>query len=143
MERGSRRFFAATASHRLDHSAEPRERLRQLWELSTASIGDHPQFLRLFLALLLGAEGEHAQHEVVGRVRAEGRRLLGNGLVWAYRPWGEEVAERVGDELGDLALALFDGLFVATEASGAPPAALVARSVEALHAVAEQIRARG
>jgi AcrR family transcriptional regulator len=143
MERGSRRFFAATERGRLDDAAEPEERLRQLLELSAASIGEHPQFLRLFLALLLRAEGEHAQQEVVDRVRAEGRRRLISGLVWAYQPWGEEVAERVGAELGDLAIALFDGLFVATETLGSTPAALVARSVEALHALAEQIRARG
>src|SRR4051794_17938334 len=55
MERGSRRFFAATASHRLDHSAQPPERLRPLWGPSTTSIGDHPPFLPLVPAPLLGA----------------------------------------------------------------------------------------
>jgi AcrR family transcriptional regulator len=144
MERGAQRFFATATPIQLDDRAAPRERLGRLLDQSTAAMRQHSQFLRLFIVLLLGAEGEHAQQEVITRVRAEAHRLLRLGLTWAYLPWGDEIAHRIGDQVGDLALALFDGLFMAAEVSGGqPPAELVDQAVAALHALAEQLRASG
>jgi AcrR family transcriptional regulator len=144
MERGAQRFFAAASPTDLDERSAPRERLGRLLDRSTVGMRQHPEFLRLFIVLLLGAEGEHAQEEVIIRVRAEAHRLLGLGLTWAYRPWGDEVAQRIGDQLGDLALALFDGLFMASEVQGGRPAAgLTDQAATALHALAEQVRAGG
>lgn len=143
MERGSKRFFGAGAPGADDQAAAPDERLRRLLRLSSASMRDHAQYLRLFVLLLLGVEGDDTQQDVVGRVRDEGRQLLADGLAWAYRPWGEDVAREVGGQLGDLAQALVDGIFLAGEAAGAPPDGLVEQAVVALHAMAERLRPAG
>jgi AcrR family transcriptional regulator len=143
MERGSRRFFAAADAARLPDAAEPRDRLAVLLQLSAQAVHAHPQFLRLFIVLLLGSEGEHAQHDVVARVRAEGERLLRQGLAHCYAPWGEAVALRISAGLGDVALALFDGVFISGQATESYDAALVGQAVAALHSLAEAIRSSG
>jgi AcrR family transcriptional regulator len=141
MERGSRRFFAATDIRRVAAEDHPRDRLAALVQQSLEAIQAHPQFLRLFIVLLLGSEGDHAQQDVVAQVRAEGVRRLRLGLEGAYGPWGDAVAGRIGAELGDLALALFDGLFIAGQVAGAYDAGLVERCVTAMHSLAEGVRA--
>ena len=141
MERGSRRFFAANDISRIPMPDEPADRLAAVLRTSSEAIHEHPQFLRLFIVLLLGSEGDHAQHDVVAKVRAEGARLLRRAVAFAYAPWGDELAERVGAEIGDLALALFDGIFIAGQASGTYDPGLVDRAVRGLHALAEGVRA--
>ena len=141
MERGSSRFFAATDVGLVLAQEHPRDRLAVLLQQAMAAIEVHPQFLRLFLVLLLGSEGDHAQQDVVTRVRAEGVRRLRLGLEGVYAPWGDAVARRIGAELCDLAIALFDGLFIAGQAAEPVDAALVDRAVTALHTLAEGIRA--
>ena len=147
MERGSRRFFADVGAARDATSDDPRERLHALLQRSVDAIRTHPQFLRLFIVLLLGAEGEHAQHEVVAGVRAAGRCMLHNGLRQAYEPWGEDIALRIAGEVVDLALAQFDGMFIAIEAAtgdvDAHAAALLDRTVAALHALATTVHESG
>lgn len=144
MERGSRRFFADVGEERPEPSDDPRERLHALLRRSIDAIRTHPQFLRLFMVLLLGAEGEHAQNDTVAAVRAEGARLLRHGLRLAYEPWGADVANRIADDLGDLALAMFDGLFIAVEAAPDEPdarvTALLDRAVTSLHSLATTLR---
>ena len=144
MERGAQRFFAAASPGDLDQQPEPRERVRRLLEQAVASMRQNPQFLRLFIVLLLGAGGEHAQQDVVARVRAEAHRLLAMGLACAYKPWGDEDAARIADRIAEVAMALFDGLFLASEAGGTPPPDLLLdQVVTALHALAEGVRASG
>lgn len=142
MERGSNRFFAATDISRIEAQEQPRDRLTVLMQQSTEAVHAHPQFLRLYIVLLLGAEGDHAQQDIVAHVRAEGLRRLRLGLVGAYAPWGEPVAQRIGAELVALAIAFFDGLFIAAQVAGGYEDALVAHAVTAMHAVAEGVRAR-
>jgi AcrR family transcriptional regulator len=138
MERGSKRFFAAGYPGPEDQALAPRERLRRLMELSSTSMRDHAQYLRLFVLLLLGVEGDDTQQDVITRVRDEGRQLLAAGLTWAYQPWGEAVAQDVCRHVSDLAQALLDGIFLAGEAAGGLPEDLLEQSVAALHAMAEQ-----
>ncbi len=144
MERGSRRFFTDVGATRLHLSDDPRERLHALLRRSVDAIRAHPQFLRLFMVLLLGAEGEHTQDEVVAAVRAEGGRLLAGGLRLAYEPWGADVADPIAAAAGALALARFAGIFIAIEAASddvdARAAALLDRAVAALHAIATAVR---
>jgi AcrR family transcriptional regulator len=142
MERGAKRFFAGGGLGAGDQHPEPRERLHRLLELATGSGRDHAQYLRLFVLLLLGVEGEQ-QKDVVARVREESRRLVGRGLAWAYAPWGEQFGRRAADRLGDLALTLLEGIFLAGEVANAYPSALVEQATDALHALAEQLRSAG
>ena len=91
--------------------------------------------------LLLGSEGGNNQDEVVSRVRAEGRQHLADGIRLAYLPWGEDLAAHIAGQLGDVALALFDGYFIATEAeAGAAPGRLIEQLASAIHALAVGIR---
>jgi AcrR family transcriptional regulator len=143
MERGSTRFFGAAAPTGPDERTEPRQRLHHLVERIAESMGAHPQFLRLFVVLMLGAGGEPAQREVVMRVRERSHRLLGAGLARVYAPWGDEVADRVGQQVITLTQALLDGLFLAAEAGRETTAALVEQAVTAVHAVAEAARDAG
>jgi AcrR family transcriptional regulator len=140
MERGARRFFAATEPARFPAPDHPRERLASMLHLSAETIHAQPQFLRLFIILLLGSEGDHAQHDAVAQVRAQGAQLLRQGLQRCYAPWGTDTARQVAEQLGPLALALFDGIFVAGQASQSYDPGLVDRAVGALHALAADIR---
>jgi AcrR family transcriptional regulator len=141
MERGARRFFDQVARQLQITGEDPRERLGTVLSLSDQMISEHPQFLRLFMLLLLGSEGGHAQDEVVSRVRAAGHGHLANGVRLAYLPWGEELAERIAAQLGDVALAMFDGYFIAIEAGAvAERGRLIEQLASALHALAVSIR---
>lgn len=138
MERGAQRFLAAGTLGAQDQPGEPRTRLRLMIETTVGNIPAHAPYLRLFVLLLLGVEGDHSQQHVTARVRASGRHLLGLGLAWAYEPWGEAAAQDAREHLTDLTLALLDGIFMACEATGTVPEGLVDRAVRAVHALAQQ-----
>ena len=141
MERGARRFFEQITRQLQVTGEDPRQRLGAVLSFSDQVIGEHPQFLRLFMLLLLGSEGGHDQDEVVSRVRAEGRQHLADGIRLAYLPWGDELAAHIAGQLGDVALALFDGYFIATEAgAGAARGRLIEQLASAIHALAAGIR---
>ena len=141
MERGSRRFFEATDVTKLAAPDDPRDRLALFLHHGARTIQANPQFLRLFIVLLLGSEGDHAQHEVVARVRAEGARLMCLLVEYAYAPWGDAAAKRIAGELCGVAIALFDGVFISGQAAKRYDPALVDRAAGALHGLAEGIRA--
>jgi len=145
MERAANRFFEDGA--RLIDATDgqdPQVRLRAVMGVSGQLVRDHPRFLRLFMLLLLGYEGEHAQEDVVDRVRREGRRRITSGLRHAYQPWGPDIADRIADQLGDIALALFDGYFIAVESGPAPAQVrLLDQIVSTLHGLAERLRETG
>ena len=140
MIRGSNRFFAATDIGRVEAAEHPRDRLGALLHASKEATHAYPQFLRLFITLLLGSEGDHEQHDVVAQVRAEGERRLRHGLRSSYAPWGDDVARRIADELSDLAFSLFDGLFISEQVSRRVDTVLLDQAVTALHSLAEGIR---
>ena len=140
MERGASRFFEAGAAFTPPPGPDPREKLLALLRHSDATVREHPEFLRLFMLLLLGSEGE-SQREVVERVRAEAQVRLHRALLMCYAVWGEEVAAAVAEHLSALALVLFDGVFIAHQAeSAAPHDRLVEQMVDSIHALATGIR---
>ena len=142
MERGAQRFFDDPTLAQGSDDPEPRHRLAVLLGNSAEIIAAHPQFLRLFMLLLLGSEGEHAQQDVVHRVRAEGKKVLGNGLRAAYTPWGPAVADAVAGDLVDYLLATWDGLFIAMQAGDArSTTVLIEHMVDSVHRLAERVRA--
>jgi AcrR family transcriptional regulator len=115
MERGARRYFAEVAAISQVWGDSPDENFRRLMELSNAVVRSHPEFLRLFMLLLLGSEGHESQSEVVRRVRELGREHLHTALKQSFEPWGSEVSEAIADELADTALVQFDGVFLASQ----------------------------
>jgi AcrR family transcriptional regulator len=145
MERAASRFFEDGARViEATEGEEPQARLRAVMGISGELVRDHPRFLRLFMLLLLGSEGEHAQDDVVTRVRHEGRQRITSALRLAYQPWGPQVADRIADQLGDIALALFDGYFIAVESGPAhSQARLLEQIVRTLHGLAEDLGETG
>jgi hypothetical protein len=51
----------------------------------------------------------------VRRVRRQGRQRLHGALYRAYQHSGAKSATRIADELADIALAMFDGAFLAVQ----------------------------
>jgi len=143
MERGAQRMFLPVAPGPDDALCSPLERLRRLFAAAGASIREHELYLRLFVLLLLGVEGGAPQQHVTSRVRRDGREMLGHAIAWAYQPWGEETALTVSRRLGDLALVMLDGIFLAAESTGSVPAHLLEEAALAVHAQAELLRAEG
>ncbi|UOT03726.1 TetR/AcrR family transcriptional regulator [Rhodococcus opacus] len=118
MERGAERFFAdvrpSPALPDETPDAHLHRALRGVGEVFVA----HPEFLRLFVILLLGNESDDIR-EIVHRVRERGRQSLNILLQATLGPWGEATAARVSDRIVDFALAGFDGAFLALQA-GSP-----------------------
>jgi AcrR family transcriptional regulator len=141
VERGAQRFFHDRAGAGSSDDPEPRNRLAGLLGNGARIISIHPQFLRLLMLLLLGSDGEHAQQDVVGRVRAEGKKVLGIDLRSAYLPWGPEVADAVSERLVDYLLATCDGMFIAMQAGDARSTeTVIEQTVDSVHRLAERIR---
>lgn len=142
MERGATRFFADVEPTPVGADETPEEHLRR----ALAEIGEvfraHPDFLRLFILLLLG-EQEPEITEIVRRVRDQGRESLRAQISSAFAPWGSDVSETISERTIDFALAGFDGAFLAFH-SGTPELhkKLMAQLADSLIALANQERAR-
>jgi len=111
MERGAQRFFAAVETVEVPPGASAAEHLRMELRAAATAIDRDPGFLRLFMLLLLSGRRD----ETLVRVRAQGRARLHQRLCAAYRHAGEDVALEIADELADVALAMFDGCFLAVQ----------------------------
>ena len=138
MERGEVSFLEAVvaAAARRGVTA-PGDRLFAVIDGSTRAVFAHPSFLKLYFAFLVGAEEEASIQERVRGVRDKGVGGLRANLVDAYRSWGDDRAERVAERLLPLALAYFDGIFLARQAGELPDATQVVRDVVgSLHALA-------
>ena len=110
MERGAARFFADVGARDLPQGS-PRDVLRAEFEAAAAAIERNPDFLRLFMLLLLS----RGIDETVQRVRRQGRERLHEVIRIAYAGHGREVAGTVADHLADAAVAMFDGAFLAVQ----------------------------
>ena len=158
LERGARRFLTPGGPVPVGRAPDrPRDDLGELLRRSAAVLLAHPRFLRLYLMLLTGDEGDPAQRAIAARVRAEGVRRLRSELERVYACWGDDVARRVGAALCDVAVALFDGIVIAHQAAGpvtgepppggspdgpgTPDTVLLDRCATALHGLAEAVRA--
>jgi len=113
MERGADSFFSQLGGpgRTPRNFDEAREALREELRSSAVAIRRDPDFLRLFILLLLSRGAD----ETVQRVRRAARERLYDRLLYAYSGFGEEAARRVADELTDVAIAMFDGAFLAVQ----------------------------
>jgi AcrR family transcriptional regulator len=142
MERGAERFFADVAPTPAEPGETPEEHLHRAFQRIGAVFTEHPQFLRLFVLLLLGSESDEVS-AIVERVRERGRQSLLSQLVTAFRPWGEEIGREVGERIADFALAGFDGAFLAVQAGSATShSRLMAQLADSLIRLAHLERAR-
>jgi AcrR family transcriptional regulator len=115
MERGAQQFFDS-AGFTMPTSTDPQERLRHALKAAHLALEGNEEFLRLFILLLLSNENDHSA-EVVQRVRERGRQGLYEIIRASFQPQGEDIAIRVADQLVVLALATFDGIFIAVQAN--------------------------
>jgi AcrR family transcriptional regulator len=115
MERGAVRFFS---SLRLppERVGTPEEHLDECVRIVGDALAEHPDFLRLLIVLALQppAGDEHDVHEVVGRVRDTARGGLAAQAAIAFDIRADSKQAR---ELARVALAYFDGAFVAAHSS--------------------------
>jgi hypothetical protein len=116
MERGAERFFTATTLGPPGKDESPTDYLRRMFGQSGDAIVERPDFLRLFVILRM-TNDEPAIAPIVERVRTRGRAVLHQTIAHAFRHAGSDRATALADERADLALATFDGAFVALQAS--------------------------
>ena len=134
MERGADRFFAALPEL-TGRRATAEAHLQTVVTATRAALDEHPDFLRLLVALAVQPPpDDRAQvRAVIGRVRARGLDRLRDELARAFRIDADsEQAHR----LARFGLAVFDGAFVAEQADGdalADVLDLLPRSLAALH----------
>jgi len=111
MERGANDFFAKVDSIRIPPAVLGRERLRAQLAGASVAIEQHTDFLRLFVLLMLTGKAPKA----VQKVRTEGRLRLHLLLASAYPKRDGSANVPLADELADVLLAMFDGVFLAIQ----------------------------
>lgn len=116
MERGAERFFGDVRPTPPEEGEEPEEHLRRSFDRIGKVFRAHPDFLRLFVLLLLSNEDEGVG-DIVRRVRERGRASLRAQVAESLSPWGTQVATAVSERIADFALAGFDGAFLALQAN--------------------------
>lgn len=117
MERGAERFFDSVPPPPRGEDETPEGYLRRALLGVSAVFVAQPEFLRLFVLLLLSHDSAEIS-PIVARVRSQGRANLQHLLRVALTPWGPEIADTVAERIVDLALAGFDGAFLALQATG-------------------------
>lgn len=141
MARGLYDFFEAMRQAQADppEGGTARERLR--WYLhTTAEVFEaRRDFLRLHMLLVMSEEAADTEvHELITRVRSDGRAWMNHMIRSAFAAEGPETSAAIGDELDRFAMAGFDGAFIAFQAEGAPTVmAQMDRLVDALAALGE------
>jgi AcrR family transcriptional regulator len=111
MERGANNFFAKVDSIRFPPGTLGRDCLRAQLAGASVAIEQNTDFLRLFVLLMLTGKAVKA----VQRVRNEGRSRLHRLLATAYPGRDGSPDESLADELADVLLAMFDGVFLAIQ----------------------------
>lgn len=116
MARGAERFFGDAPAPAELASENPRVMIGGALARASASMQAHPEFLRLFILLLVSTDPAHtAHHDVVRTVRQAGRDRLHAMLIDAYGGLESPTAHRVADRLADFAQGMFDGAFLAIQ----------------------------
>ncbi|GAA1900698.1 TetR/AcrR family transcriptional regulator [Streptomyces sodiiphilus] len=118
MERGADRFFASVSTPEPEPGDTPETYLRRALDEAGAAFTGHPEFLRLFVLLLLSSSARETT-EIVERVRTHARSNLHALLSHAFSTIAPERAARAPDDTVDFALAGFDGAFLALQANPA------------------------
>ena len=116
MERGAERFFASVPTTPPTTDDTPEGYLLRTLRDSGVAFVEHPEFLRLFVLLLLSSDAREVK-EIVERVRAHGRTNLHALIQHAFSTVAPERAGAIADELADFAMAGFDGAFLALQAT--------------------------
>lgn len=111
MERGANNFFAQVDSIDIPSGTLGRDYLRRQLAGASVAIDRHTDFLRLFVLLMLTGKAE----KTVRRVRTEGRVRLHRLLANAYPNRDGSPNQELADELADVLLAMFDGVFLAIQ----------------------------
>jgi AcrR family transcriptional regulator len=138
MERGAVRFFSSLRMPQ-ERIGTPEEHLAACVKIAGDALKEHPGFLRLLIVLALQppAGDEHDVHTVVGRLRDTARTGLAAQAAIAF---GIRPESKRAKELARVALAYFDGAFVAAESDdGADLKRLLAHLPASLVAVHEAI----
>lgn len=118
MERGADRFFANVTTPEAEANDTPESYLRRALADAGATVVGHPEFLRLFVLLLLSGEAPETT-EIVARVRAHARSNLHTLITNAFALVAPDRATRIADETVDFAIAGFDGAFLVLQANPA------------------------
>jgi len=111
MERGAARFFTTIDAVGSSPALRGRDGLRAGLLAASHAIAEHPDFLRLLVLLLLSGRAE----DTVARVRAGGRERMHRLIASAYPARGDVPNRPLADALADVALAMFDGAFLAVQ----------------------------
>lgn len=111
MERGANNFFAQVDSIDIPSGTLGRDYLRRQLAAASVAIDQHTDFLRLFILLVLTGKAE----KTVQKVRTEGRARLHRLLANAYPKRTGSPNQKLADELADVLLAMFDGVFLAIQ----------------------------
>lgn len=142
MERGATAFFdsiqaaAPAASH-----DDPRAALEHVIHHSLNTVKENPSFLTLYFDFLLHPDDEPAVQEQVTAVRKAALETVRAHLRTSYAPYGAKRAIRIADRVAPLAIANFDGLFVALQSNDETNLKRMLKDVaDALHFVATIVR---
>ena len=120
--------------------ATPREILRAQLRVAAERIGRDPDFLRLFILLLLAGGTD----DTIVRVRRKGRERLHDQIRTAYASHGEVTATLIADRLVDFAVGVFDGAFLAVQNDpGLEYEPLLVLMADAIAALGDEIAATG
>lgn len=141
MERGSAAFFASIAAANPEPAPQdPREALEFMLRKSAAAVAENPSFMALYLNFLLHLEEEPTVQEQVAKVRQHAMDTIRYHLAASYFTYGIERADRIAQRVAPLALAFFDGLFVASQSSDQTDFDQSMKDIaHALHQIAEGI----
>lgn len=138
MERGAERFFSDTAPTPLLDDDTPSTYLHRTLLADSEIYARHPEFWRLFVLLLLSNDNPEVS-AIVRRVRKHGRDAIRRIVITAYGGQGD-AATKAGDAVADFALAGFDGLFLAMQASTkAPRRQLIAQLADSLVELGDRV----
>jgi AcrR family transcriptional regulator len=137
MERGAARFFAAIPRNE-QRNGNADEHIRGVTRALVAALEEHPDFLRLLVAMAAQppVSATDQTRAVIRRVREAALERLRIEIVLAFEPERPEQAEA----LAHVALAMIDGAFIASQADGIPLADLTDHLPTTLAAVAQSAR---
>jgi AcrR family transcriptional regulator len=139
MERGAERFFASSENPPPEPDESPAIYLRRALRAASETFTEHPQFLRLFVFLLLSNDSREVV-EIVDRVRDHGRANLRTLIANAFRTTAPDRADFISDQTTDFALAAFDGAFLALQsASAVSHEHLMGQLADALASLGQQV----
>jgi AcrR family transcriptional regulator len=145
MEREGARFLSSTAPDKLapaqgGASSSRIGRMTRVFEQAVAAIREHPEFLRILFLLTLSAPADGV-NEAVARLRVDGKDQLRESIRFVYSDLRPEQASIVADELIDLALATFDGVFISAQNSTVIPQTLIVKVARSLTSLGDEIAA--